>query len=202
MSLDTYANLRTALTTRLDTSGISPTAADDLFTEAEKRIYREIRVREMETAFSVALTAGVAALPSGYADLKFAYLDATPARLLQRKPPSWIYLNYPTRSASGTPIYIARVGSNFIFGPYGGTHTMAGVYFQKPATVVNATLTGVLLTNPDLLLYGALAEAEKFLGRETRAALWETRFQEIKGQVVTESDRENFSGGPLTQSVA
>lgn len=200
--LDTYANLRTALTTRLDTSDILPADADDLFTEAELRIYRELRVRQMETSFSVGITGGVAALPAGYADLKYAYVDANPTRLLQRKPASWIYLQYPQRSASGTPIYISRVGANFIFGPYGGNHTVAGVYFQKPATVVNTTLTGVLLSNPDLLLYGALAEAEKLLGRESRAPIWETRFQEIKAQVVSESDRENFSGGPLTQSVA
>lgn len=205
MSLSTYSDLRTALQTRLDvsTSDISNANADDLFTEAEKRIYRELRIRDMETAFSTAISSGVIALPSGYVELKYAYVDSTPTYMLQRKTPQWIYLNYPTRSSSGKPLFIAREGANFIFGPYPDSgYTITGVYYVKPTTVVNDTLRGALLTNPDLLLYAALTEGEKFLGREQRAQLWESRYAEVKNQIIRENEWENGSGGPLSITVA
>jgi hypothetical protein len=205
MSLSTYSDLRTALTARLDvsTSDISNSNADDLFTEAEKRIYRELRIRDMETSFSSTISGGVIALPSGYVELKYAYVEGTPICPLQRKTPQWIYLNYPTRSSQGRPKFIAREGSNFIFGPYPDSgYTINGVYYTKPSTVVNTTLTGVLLTNPDLLLYATLVEAEKFLGREQRGQVWETRYTEVKNQIIRENEWENGSGSPLTITVA
>ena len=206
MSLSTYDDLRTALRARLGgetTENLSNANADDLFTEAEKRIYRELRVRDMETSFSTAISLGVIPLPSGYTELKYAYVDATPVQMLQRKTPQWIYLNYPTRSSAGKPKFIAREASNFIFGPYpDSTYTIKGVIYAKPSTVVNTTLSGVLLTNPDLLLYGALVEAEKFLGREARIPVWESRFQEVKNRLQIEDEKENGSGGPLSITVA
>jgi hypothetical protein len=203
MALDSYSNIRTALTTRLGvtTNDISNANADDLFTEAEKRIFRELRVRAMETALSSAIASGVIAVPSGYCDLKYAYVDGTPVQALQRKSASWIYLQYPYRSSYGKPKFIAREASNFIFGPYpDSAYTIKGIYYAKPATVVNGSLTGVLLDNPDLLLYAALVEAEKFLSRDSRIPIWESRYQEVKQQIIVEDGREDASG-PLTIAV-
>ena len=180
MALDTYSGLRTALTTRLNvtTSDISDLNADDLFTEAEAMIYADLRVRDMETALSATISSGVIAVPDGYCDLKFAYIDSTPVQNLQRKSANWIYLQYPNRASYGKPKFIAREEANFIFGPYpDSTYTVKGIYYAEPATVVNDELSGIILKYPGLLLYKACALGEEFLGRESRMPIWENKYE-------------------------
>jgi hypothetical protein len=204
MALNTYSDLRTALTARLDvtTSDISNSNANDLFTEAERRIYRDIRIRDMETSFSIAIASGVAALPSGYCDLKFAYLDTSPVVNLLRKTAQWIYTSYPNRASSGKPKFIAREASNFIFGPYPDSgYTVKGVCYVKPSTVVDDTLKGALLTNSELLLYKACELAELFLERDARAPKWERMYEQVKAQLMVEDEREQGSG-PLQITTA
>ena len=73
MSITTYADLKNAVASRLrrsDTSGY----IDDWITLAETDIYRRLRTKDMETALSVAISSGVAALPTSYLELKYAYV--------------------------------------------------------------------------------------------------------------------------------
>jgi hypothetical protein len=99
----------------------------------ENRIYRDLRVRQMETALSSAISSGVIAVPTGYLEMKYAYVNGSPMVKLQRKDAEWIYQNYPVRSSDGTPKYFAREATNFIFGPYPDSgYTIKGLYYKKP----------------------------------------------------------------------
>ena len=197
MALTTYAELKTALATWTRRADIS-TYADDLITIAEKRIFKEVRCREMEAALSVVMAAGVATVPSDYTDLKYAYIDGTPIRNLQRKDPSWIHLEYPQRSSEGKPFYIGRDVGNFIFGPFpDSAYTVKGTYYKK-LTVLSSSVNDLFTNSPDIYLCASLAECFRFLRNQNMTEYWENRYAEIKDSVSAQDKAEKVSGGPLT----
>lgn len=198
MPFSTISELQTALISWTN-AGISTAEAQDLITLAEDRIYREIRVKAMETQGSIAISSGVAAVPSTLIEVKDMHISSNPKYSLQRKTPDWIYSNYPNRSETGLPIFYAREGSNFIFGPNASdSYTVVVNYYARPTTAVGGTLSGILLSSPGLLLYAALAESEPFVGRDARLQVWESKYQQLKELVMKEDRQERFSGSPLT----
>lgn len=184
-------------------AGISTAVASNMITLAEDRVYRELRVRQMEASTSVTITSGVVPVPSDMIEIKHAYVDSSPEQALQRKSPDWIYTKYPDRSGSGIPKFFAREGSNFIFGPYPASSYVVKLnYYARPTTAVNGTLTGIAASSPGLFLNAAMVEAEAYLGRDNRVALWESKYQQLKELVMKEDRNERFSGSPLAVTVA
>ena len=183
--------------------GLTTTQAQSMITLAEDRIYREIRVKAMESQSSIAISSGVAAVPSDLIEVKDMHISANPKYSLQRKTPEWIYSNYPVRTESGLPRFYAREGSNFIFGPNASdSYTVVVNYYARPVTAVGGTLSGILLSSPGLLLYASLAEAEVYLGRDERLQVWETKYQQLKKLVIDEDKNARFSGSPLAVTPA
>lgn len=204
MSIASYSDLITAIGANWLHRGTSmDTVIPDLISLAEARIYRELRVRQMETTLSVTIASGVAAIPTGYRELKFAYLDGSPTTKLARKDAEFIYQNYPTRASGGTPKFIARDGSNFIFGPYPTDgDTLKGTYYKRlPALSVSNTTNWLTDDCPDLILWASLCEAAPYVMDDERVALWESKYANAKAKAQRESDDEEFSGSPLATSV-
>lgn len=198
MSLATYAQLKTAVTSWMDVPVASLTnQIDDLVTIAENRLFREARTRDMEVAMSTVISSGVIAVPSGYVALKHAYIDGTPVQRLERRPAEWIYQHYPTRSSDSKPLYIARELTNFIFGPYPDSgYTVKGVYYKRLAALSSA-VNALFTAAPELYLFACLAESEILVGRDPRVPLWEAKYKNILMQVNGEDAAEQFSGGSL-----
>jgi len=196
MTIQTYAQLSTAVTNWLHRSDMS-SIVGDLISLGEARINSTMRVRAMETSLSVAISSGVAAVPSDYVELKHAYLTTTPYQTLERKTAEWIYRTYPTRSSSGKPKFIAREGSNFIFGPYAdSSYTINGIYYARPVALSSAT-NALFTSYPSLYLFAALAEAAPFLKDDKRTPLWEAKFTSLAEMVQLEDKVEQRSGSPL-----
>jgi hypothetical protein len=199
-----YATLQAKVSAWIHRTGSADFTAivPDLIQFGENRIYRDLRVRQMETALSGAIASGVLAVPSGYLELKFAYIDATPVRKLERKDAEFIYAKYPTRSATGQPAFIARDGANFIFGQYpDSAYTVKGAYYKQLAPLSDSNTTNWLITDaPELILFAALCEAEPWLQNDSRIALWESKYTQIKDQMQRRADDEEFSGSPLSVS--
>jgi len=196
MAIETYAQLSTAVTNWLHRSDMS-SIVGDLISLGEARINANMRVRAMETSLSIAISSGVAAVPSDYVELKHAYLTTTPYQTLERKTAEWIYRTYPTRSSSGRPKFIAREGSNFIFGPYAdSSYTINGIYYARPVALSSAT-NALFTAYPSLYLFAALAEAAPFLKDDKRTPLWEAKFNSLSEMVQLEDKGEQRSGSPL-----
>jgi hypothetical protein len=205
MAITSYSTLQTAILGWVHRgSDATLTAEAPLLVQfAEARIYRDLRIRCMETALSSAIASGVVAVPTGYVEMKYAYINGSPTQKLQRKDAEWIYHNYPTRSSDGTPKFFAREADNFIFGPYpDSAYTVKGVYYKKLDALSDSNTTNWFITNaPDLLLFAALCEAEPFLVNDERVALWEKKYDQIRARVQREDDGEEFSGSPLAVTV-
>lgn len=151
----------------------------------------------MEAALSVTISGGVAAIPSDYISLKFAYVNASQAYRLNRKSAAWIYEKYPLRSSTGIPKVIAREGSNFIFGPFPDSdYPITGVYY-KNLGAVSSSAHALFLANPDCYLYGALTFAVRDQKDDAGIARWSPLFETSILSAQAVSDKEDYSGGGL-----
>jgi len=170
---------------------------------AEFKLYRGpiIRTRHFETALSVTTSSGVAALPTRYVALRHAYVDQSPTRMLEHVPAEIIYERFPQRTGDGVPEYIAREGSNFIFGPYpSGSYDIKGIYYQRPEFLHTTAVTTNWFTDnaPELLLYATLLEAAPFLRDNEWVQYWQQKYDEIERDVIRDSQDE-FAGAALRQ---
>lgn len=202
VSIVDYATLLTAVGNWLNRSDLT-LAIPDFVAFGEARIYRDLRVGSMELTFSSTIASGVIAVPTAYLELKNAYIDGSSAQALQRKDAEWIYANYPTRSASGKPRFIAREATNLIFGPYpDSAYTVKGVYYKRLTALSVSNTSNWLITDaPDMLLFAALCEAAPYLQDDARIAIWEKKYAQIAQRVQKQDDDEQFSGSPLAATV-
>ncbi len=204
MAITTTAELKTAIAGWLNVSAAALSSQiDDLITVGEKRIFREVRTKDMETALSIAMSNGVMALPAGYVAMKFAYLNTSPVQALERRPAEWIYANYPYQSASGQPKYMARDAGNLIFGPFPDSqYTVKGIYYARLTAISGSGVNALFTANPDLYLMACLAEADMMLGRDPRIAIWNAKYEKIMADVNGEDKTEDQSGSHLQMRVS
>ncbi len=199
MAITSYSTLKTAVGDWLARSDLT-TVIDDFIDLAEARINRDLRVSAMETALSSAISSGVIAVPTGFLEFLTVYVDGSPTKRLEMKSAEWIYGNYPSRESDGKPSFIAREGSNFIFGPYpDSAYTIKGTYYAKLSPLGDGTggtvTSNFLITDaPDLILFGALVESAPYLVEDSRVSLWESRYQQAL-ETANSRDRDGrFSG--------
>jgi hypothetical protein len=199
MSLATYADLQTAVSSWLHRDGLS-SIAPDLILLGEKWIFRKARTQEMESAFTGTISSGVIALPTGFLAIKHMRVDGTPTRTLKVRPASWIYEHYPLRSADAKPQFVGVDAGSFVFGPYADSgYTVSGTVYARP-TSIQSSANALFLANPDLYLYSALAEAEPYLKNDKRVVLWAAKRDEILHDINTE-DKESQWGPGMAVSV-
>jgi hypothetical protein len=172
----------------------------------ESTLYKKLRIRAMENALSVTTSGGVAALPTSpaFIELKYAYVSASPVISLSRVPVEQIYSLHPNRTVSGNPRFIAVDGGNFVFGPYPSNGlTINGTYYGRLDPLSGANPTNWFTSYaPDLLLYGALIEAEPFLAGDARMATWNSLYQRAYDAVSTEERKQQMSGGKLSTRIS
>jgi hypothetical protein len=203
MSLATYADLQTSVGNwlkRSDQTALIP----DFITLAETDIFRQLRVRQMETIFSGTIAAdGTLALPgSNYIDLKHAYIVASSTTPLLRQSPKNIYDRYPLRSNVNLPRYIAREGGSFIFGPYPDSqYTVGGVYYQNLGPLSVNTTHAAFVNNPDVYLFGTLVQAVRTLKDDAGVQRWTPLYEQALVSANSLTQKEDWSGSDLAVSV-
>ena len=169
---------------------------------AERDVNEVLRVRTMETALATtANTAGAAALPADYVELKQAYINSSPViRPLKRATADEIYHKYPDRTADSlAEVLVAREGSNFIFGPCAQVgDVMTGIYYARPISMAdNTTITSTFSSYPQVYLFAALSRLEPFIGRDPRIQTWESYYNRALSEANGQDARELASGGAL-----
>lgn len=193
-----YATLQTAIADYL--------ARDDLTSfipnfvqAAENKLYRTLNLRAEETALSVSISNNVAAVPSDFKALKFAYYDQTPVRLLQWVSIDELYRDYPDRSDQGEPSVISREGTNFVFGKPSQDGTLKGIYYKKLDPIRTTDGTWYVVNAPEVLLYGSLLEAEAFIHNDPRLMVWQQMYSDALDSLRKEQDNAQVSQGQLVQ---
>jgi hypothetical protein len=180
-----YATLQTAVgdyLARSDLSGFIP----NFIQNCENKLYRELNLRNEETALNVSVTSGTGTVPTDFKALKLAYVDGNPVHVLQWVELDELYRDYPVVSGSGTPAVISREGTNFVFGPSPADFTLKGVYYAKQDPLRTTDPSWYVTNAPELLLYGSLLEAAPFLKDDARISVWRQLYEEAKRTVQLE----------------
>lgn len=182
--ISSYSTLITAVQDYLargDLASFAPNAVQNW----EERFFRQPRNfgAWMDADFSDTIASGVVAVPSGFLKWRNVYVDGSPARRLEQVSPEQLFGRYPRGGITGHPVWIARVGSDFQFGPEpDSAYTIKGKYRAKPTVMRSyagdAAAHWIIVNAPDLALYGSLAEMEAFVKNDARVALWKGLYAE------------------------
>lgn len=202
MALDgTYSGLLASIAATLHRSDLTA-VLPDLVTLADSRINNDLRHRAMETIQASTMASGVIALPTNYVELKDAYISSTsPYANLDRKTANWIYDKYPNRSATGAPRFIAREGTNFIFGPFPDSNYVVTLVYYNRFAALSASVNSVFSTYPGLWLFAALAEAAPYLKDDKRIPIWEGKYQQLF-TLVQKEDADEYTSGAVPSIVS
>lgn len=171
---------------------------------AENKLYRTLNLRNEETALSVDVSSGLAAVPTDFKKLKFVYYNSSPISPLTWVPLTKLYEEYPVRSSTSTPCLISREGANFVFGPVAtdGTGVLKGVYYAKQDPLRTTDPSWYVTNAPEVLLYASLLEAKPFIMDDERIPVWQTFLRDAIQTLKEENKNAETSGGPISQRAA
>lgn len=193
--IDSFTTLISSIITWADHDEINTSVATDLLTLGEKRVYRDVRVRSMESTLSVTIAGGVATLPADFIGLKHVQISGNPDQPLGVVTDEFIYAKYPNRSSESKPLFCAVEGDNLIFGPYPDSgYTVKGIYYKR-LTALSASNTTNFFTGDgvDALFWASLAESEPFLKNDSRLQIWEMKYQDAKRSIMKEQNKLRFA---------
>jgi hypothetical protein len=174
---------------------------------AEADIYRDIftqnqgkGVQAIEAALSTTTVGAGTPLPAGYLAMKIALVSSNGQTFeLQRVTPEFIYTQYPDQTASGVPQYFARLGQNFVFGPYpDSAYKLTGTYWKKSnqLTSVNS-VTWMTNSIPSVLLAACLKYAARFNKDAEGLSMWDGIYQDGLAKFILADKAEELSGSSL-----
>ena len=193
-----YATLQTAVGDYLARDDLT-SYIPNFIQNTENKLYRTLNLRNEETALSVSISSGVAAVPADFKALKFAYYNETPVRLLQWVAIEELYRDYPDRSDTGSPSIISREGSNFVFGKVASDGTLTGIYYAKQDPLRTTDPSWYVTNAPEVLLYGSLLEAAPFIHNDARLPVWQTLYTDAVQSLIDEEGNSHASFGQLLQ---
>lgn len=116
----------------------------------ENRINRNLRLRQMETAFSGTIASNAIALPTGWLQFKRLWADGYEDSILQPQT-----LEEVLRETQGVPTLYAVDGTNVRFN---GTGDITGVYYKAIPSLYADEYNWLSVLAYDAYLFGVLAE--------------------------------------------
>jgi hypothetical protein len=162
MSITNWTDLQTEVASNSNRSDL--TALIPTFIQlAEAEMQRELKLSELETSASVSVTAGIGALPTGYAGARALYWDGDRDQALSYVTPDR-YNSMVSSHTGGTPRFYTVQGNQLKTLPQSdGTVVMQYLARFTPLSGTNAT--NAIITNyPDAYFFGTLM----FLYHHTR----------------------------------
>jgi hypothetical protein len=200
MAFTTYTDLKNTIADYLARDDLT-TQIPDFIRLAEERLRRDLRIRQMlkvATADTIVNDSTVS-LPSDFLAMKDLHLDTNPVRVLQFQNTSNFFRNARTTD-KGVPTMYTLLGSEFQFAPYpDAVYTLRMVYYHKPDFLSDSNASNLFLANcPDLLLYGALAEAEPYLMNDERVATWAGLYDRGLASLRASDDDSEYPSSPMS----
>jgi len=200
MAFTSYTTLKTKIGEYLARTDLDA-QIPDFIRLAEERLRRDLRIRQMLKVATADTTAddSTVSLPSDFLAMKDLHLDTNPVRVLQFQNTSNFFRNARTTD-KGVPTMYTLLGSEFQFAPYpDATYTLRMVYYHKPDFLSDSNASNLFLANcPDLLLYGALAEAEPYLMNDERIATWASLYDRGLASLRASDDDSEYPSSPMS----
>lgn len=204
MALTNYSDLKTEIANYLGRDDL--TSQIPTFIQlAEKRLERDLRIRQMLKVVEATTTAGdsTVGMPEDFLAMKDIHIESDPIRTLKFQSTSNFYRNARPNDR-GVPIDYTLLGSEFKLAPTpDSAYTLRMVYYYQPDILSDSNTSNLFLANcPDLLLYGALAEAEPYLMNDERIATWASLYDRGLASLRASDDDSEYPSSPMSITLA
>ena len=197
-----YDNLKTNIADYLATQDL--TYKIPMFVSlAEKRLNRDLRLRQMLQQSTFSLTSGYTVpTPADFLEMKDIHIDANPIVNLNFKTVSQFY-RLSNSSGSGVPINYTLVSDNFVLAPRPtGASTINMTYYKIPKVLSTTNPSNEYLeVCPDLLLYASLVESAPFLMDDARLVTWEQLYTRGLTSITKSDEQSEFPAQPLAVQI-
>ena len=204
MAISNYGDLKTSIATWLDRSDLT-NLIPDFVALAETNIHygvagvsEPLRVRAMETAADVAITAGVGALPTGFLQARRVYLDTDPIVRLEFIAPH-VYWSRSGASTAGKPQGYTIEGDSLRTLPTTDTSYTVKMLYYKAFTSLSsdADTNGLFTAAPGIYLNMSLYEAWSYVGDATMAQGFLAKAAATVNAMNSADKFDRFSGSPM-----
>ena len=170
---------------------------------AEKRLNRDLRLRQMLQQSTYTLTSGYTVpTPADFLEMKDIHIDANPPVNLNFKTVSQFY-RLGSSSSTGQPINYTLVSDNFVLAPRPtGASTINMTYYKIPKVLSTTNPSNEYLeVCPDLLLYASLVESAPFLMDDARLVTWEQLYTRGLTSITKSDEQSEFPAQPLAVQI-
>ena len=203
MALSTFTELKDAIADWLDRSDLTA-RIPDFIALAEARISRDLRIRPMEVRSIMYTTSGQKYfnLPGGYIQMRNIQLNTNPTTPLEYITPEMLDRLYGSNS-TGKPKAYTLIGDEIQLSPVPDSAYELEMAFYEKFTALGDGTSGTVTTNyltknaPDVLLYGALMEAEPFVKNDERIPVWLNGYSNAIDKLQKADQRDRHSGSAM-----
>jgi len=178
----------------ISTSDLSTSVLDLVIGAGEVRIYRDLRSSVQDTALSLTVTGGGAALPSDYLELRGAPYVANHGVASYEPWEAITDLTQRKVRSAPYPIRYSFQGDAIIFYPSMPDGTVVTGQYYKRFPDISTALNALFTRHPDLFLYAALSSSAPFLGELTRLPIWEQTYTALV-ESANEQERRRVTRG-------
>lgn len=204
MSILNYSDLQSTIADYLARADL--TAQIPSFIQlAETRLRRDLRIRQMLKVVTTTTLAGdsTVELPSDFLQMRDLHIATNPVQSVEYQSPSNFYRNTAS-TVTGVPMQYTILAQEFQFAPSpDSNYTLQMMYYAAPPYLTNTNASNVFLAVcPDLLLYGALGEAEPYLMNDARLDTWASMYDRGLASLTVSDDQAEWSGSPISISIA
>jgi len=203
MALSTFTELKDAIADWLDRSDLTA-RIPDFIALAEARINRELRIRPMEVRSTMYTTVDQQYfnLPGGYIQMRNIQLNTNPTTPLEYIAPEMLDRLYGS-STTGKPRAYTLIGDEIQLAPIPDSAYQLEMAFYEKFTPLGDGSAGTVTSNwltanaPDVLLYGALMEAEPFIKNDERIPVWLNGYSNAINKLQQQDQRDRHSGSAM-----
>ena len=171
---------------------------------AEKRLNRDLRLRQMLQQSTYTLTSGYKVpTPADFLEMKDIHIDANPPVNLNFKTVSQFY-RLGSSSSTGQPINYTLVSDNFVLAPrpVSDPTVINMTYYKIPKVLSDTNPSNEYLeVCPDLLLYASLVESAPFLMDDERLVTWENLYTRGLTSITKSDEQSEFPAQPLAVQI-
>jgi hypothetical protein len=201
MAFTNYSDLKTTIANYLARSDLT-SVIPDFIRLAEDRLRRDLRIRQMLKVATATTTTGdsTVSIPSDFLAMKDLHLNTNPVRTLTfQNTANFFERNNIDATSKGYPRNYTLLGSEFKFAPVpDSAYTLEMVYYYKPDYLSDSNTSNLFLANcPDLLLYGALSEAEPYLMNDERLATWASMYDRGLASLRASDEDAEYPASPM-----
>lgn len=203
MAIGTYSELKTAVANDMHRTDLTD-RIPEFISQAEGMLRRDLDCPEMELVTTLTATAGVdnVSLPSGFIQLRTAYIDGDPKRLLEIQPLENLYAKW-AGSSTGKPYIAGLVGKATMYlGPIPDSNYSINIVYKGLAALSDASPTNWLLTTyPDIYMAATRFYAMRHIRNDEGAVLARSEVASMILSLNNSGWDANFSTGRIQTDI-